>query len=260
MECAKEMKTENNTKFNQDFFKSCLDAMQCFHEVNLFINRYKEDSEHEKKIQHVCKKMKNMTKEDLLTPHGILLVECNAKFKRMQDERYTDNCYIMGFQSRILIFKIIQPKKNVEQYDEVASIKVSNSMSLICEEVSDSSGVITIRTEEDFIVDPNESFSFKLPHGTDFKKLKMEFQRLIDSAPPNLCKKHRGHKFCWSRTKQDIELDCPQPPPTCGECGFYIFGLLFLGYKCESCDKEYHENCFLKGKPDAAFSKSEFDI
>ena len=270
-ECAKQVKTDlargkKSTK-NRKLLRSCMDAIRCLHELNIYINSYKRDCDYKASVRKVCEQIKNMrTTEGLESDYGQLVFEGKMKFKRENETKFEDNCYIMCFNTRILIFEI-EPnqEKNSQQlktyqnsarnyYVYIGSIKVTKSMILGEGESSRREKAITIRTMENFSINNQESFSVMVPN-EDYDKLYENFQNLIDKAAPRPSEKHKMHEFHTAVAKHDIMIKNPQPPPACGECELYIFGLLFMGYKCETCGKCYHENCFLDGMEDLDFGK-----
>ena len=196
------------------------------------------------------------------------------KFKRENETKFTDNCYLMCFHSRILIFEIEEPEEqgrgifglkrddsyqstSKDLYIYIGSTKVTKNMVLLEDTTSKKGeGIITIRIMENFQVNNQESFSVMVPQGIDYSELKKKFQDLVDKAVERpTTDKHRMHEYHTAIPKHDIEMKNPRAPPICGECGLYIFGLLFMGYKCESCNECYHNNCFLDGEADDIFSK-----
>ena len=246
-----------------------MDAIKCLHEVNIYINSYKRDSDYKASVRKVCEQIRNMkTTEGLESDYGQLMFEGRMKFKRENDSKFEDNCYIMCFHSRILIFEIetnkeksttkggLPPKDN---YVYIGSVRVTNSMILSVDETGKKEGIITLRTMENFTINNRESFSVSVPLGKEFDTLKKKFQDVIDAAAPRPCEKHRMHEFHTAIPIHDFAIRSPHPPPRCGDCDLYIFGLLFMGYKCETCDKCYHEDCFLDGAPDTSFGMHSFN-
>ena len=138
----------------------------------------------------------------------------------------------------------------------VESIDVTNSMCLI-EEGSPGKNKrkLTIQTLKKFKTNNRESFSVMTTGGEQYEEIKSKFEELIESARIKPKGKHQDHEFV-PVLKHDISTADKSTHPTCGECGIYIFGFLFLGYECKTCDGKYfHDKCFLEGKPDDTLCK-----
>jgi hypothetical protein len=272
------IKKESQLLKDKRFLQSCQDAVNALHELNIYINSYKRDSDYKAKVRKICDQMRNMTTtEGIESNYGQLMFEIpKMKFKKEIDQKYEENCFLMCFQSRILIFDIEAPEDeaksweiwkkeasyqiNKESYVYIGSIKVTNSMALLADETAGTKkeGLITVRNNDDFKINYQESFNVMVPLGEldeksgkykEFDALKMQFEKLINEAMrrPDT-DKHRMHDYHTAIQKHDIEIKNPKPPPVCGECGLYIFGLLFMGYKCETCNECYHKECFLNGE------------
>ena len=261
-ECAKEVKEGNNLNMTKKFLESCINAIKSLHELNIYINSYKKDCDYKEKVRILSDRIKNMEVTKLESAYGRMLFHAKMSFRRLNEQKFQDNVYLLCFHSRILIFDIQPTKENVismrlthqvqskDIYVYKSFINVTDSMILMVEEgTNKKNGEIIIRTMNNFIPNNEESFSVKAGIGKELNILRDKFQDLIDSADQTSCPKHRDHKFNTSITKHDISFSNPLPPPTCGECGLYLFGLLFMGYKCQTCGKCYHETCFLKGMP-----------
>ena len=276
----KDMKT---SQFQKDFkfLRSCELAVRALHELNMYINAYKRDSDYKASVRKICEQIRNMRSTDgLESDYGQLMFEGRMKFKRENETRFTDDCYLMCFHSRILIFEIEEPEytgkglfglKREESYQStqkdnyvyIGSTKVTKNMVLLEDKDGGKKGeaIITIRVMDNFQLNNQESFSVMVPEGKQYDELKKKFQELVDKAGERpTTDKHRMHDFHTAIPKHNIEMKNPKPPPRCGECGLYIFGLLFMGYKCETCNECYHSNCFLDGEADPRFRKSNLII
>ena len=282
-------KRESQLQMDKKFLQSCEDAVKALHELNIYINSYKRDSDFKATVRKICDRMKNMTTTDgIESNYGQLLFEIpRTKFKKECDQRYEENCFLMCFQTRILIFEIEPPEdeaksyefwkkeasyqQNKESYVYISSIKVTNSMTLLSDENEGGrkEGVITVRNSDNFQINAQESFNVMVPLGEadkngkykEFDALKKKFEELINEAMrrPDT-DKHRMHDCHTAIRKHDIEIKSPKPPPLCGECGLYIFGTLFMGYKCETCQKCYHKECFLNGMDMGTYGKHCLNI
>ena len=269
----KKLKIEKRHQLDMDtqFLKSCDDAVKALHELNIYINTYKRDSDYKASVRKICDQIRNMqSTEGLESNYGQLMFEGRMKFKKETEQKYENNCYLMCFQHRILVFDIEEPedkKRGIleifkqdssyqhskEFYVYISSIKVTQSMMCVSEESAGNKdeGVITIRNMKNFVVDTQESFSVMVPRGENNKELeelKKQFGKLIEDAMTRpTCDKHRMHDYHTAIQKHDIEIKNPKPPPRCAECNLYIFGLLFMGYRCETCKEVYHKECFMSG-------------
>ena len=277
-ECAKKVKTEyvkvqrtrkgsRQFEYDKKFLSSCCSAVRNLHELNLYINHYKRDSDYKASVRKLCDRVKNMkTTEGLESDYGQLMFEGRMKFRRANQPKYEDNCYLMCFQTRILTFEVEDDEEksgwrfgsktdsNQENYIYIGSIKVTRMMVLMSDEQGTTPGTlkghgtITINSMENMQINNQESFSVMVPLGEEMKELKGQFAKLIADASERPDDKHRMHDYHTNIPKHDIQMRDPQPPPKCGECNLYLFGLLFMGYKCETCKLCYHKDCFLKGQ------------
>ena len=267
-----------NFQFQKDFkfLRSCEVAVRAFHELNMYINAYQRDSDYKASVRKICKQIRNMRSTDgFESDYGQLMFEGRMKFKRENENKFTDNCYLMCFHSRILIFEIEEPentgkgifglKRKSHQstqkdlYVYIGASKVTHNMVLLEDRNSGKKGeaIITIRVMDGFQLNDQESFSVMVPEGKPYNELLRKFQALVDKAVERpTTDKHRMHDFHTAIPKHHIEMKNPKPPPRCGECGLYIFGLLFMGYKCDTCNQCYHSYCFLDGEADPRFCKS----
>ena len=271
---------EEMCQFQRDyqFLRSCETAVSALHELNIYINSYKRDSDYKASVRKICEQIRNMrSTEGLESDYGQLMFEGKMKFKRENESKFTENCYLMCFHSRILIFEIEEPEEkssaglwgfkkedpyqstSKENYVYIGSTKVTKNMVLLEDkESSKKEGILTIRIMENFQVNNQESFSVMVPQGKDYTELKKQFDDLVAKAVERpTTDKHRMHDYHTAIKKHDIEMKNPRAPPVCGECGLYIFGLLFMGYKCETCKKCYHKDCFLDGEADNRYGKYE---
>ena len=108
-ECAKKVKTEyvkvQRTKkgsrqfdYDKKFLASCCTAVRNLHELNLYINHYKRDSDYKASTRKLCDRVKNMkTTEGLESDYGQLMFEGRMKFRRANQPKFEDNCYLMCF-------------------------------------------------------------------------------------------------------------------------------------------------------------------
>ena len=269
------MKTSQFQK-DRKFLRSCEVAVRALHELNMYINAYKRDSDYKASVRKICGQIRNMKSTDgLESDYGQLMFERRMKFKRENEPKFTGNCYLMCFNSLILIFEIEEPEdtgkgifglKREKSYQStqkdlyvyIGACKVTNNMVLLEDKNGGKRGeaIITIQVMDDYQLNNQESFSVMVPEGKDYDELKKKFQELVDKAVERpTTDKHRMHEFHTAIPKHNIEMKNPKPPPRCGECGLYIFGLLFMGYKCETCNECYHSNCFLDGEADPRFRK-----
>ena len=283
-ECAKKIKqAEKKTKKSAAekhqhkadiaFLKSSMEAVKSLHELNIYINAYKTDSDYMANVRKICEQIKNMrTTEGLESDYGQLEFEGRMKFKRETEPKFEENCYLMCFHSRILIFEIEEPEYEKsrwlfptdsassqatakENYVYIGSVKVNSKMALLTNEdnVNRKDGILTINSHtENFEINKQDSFSVAVSLER-IDELKKKFQQLIDLASERPTSKHRMHEYHKNIPKHDINFKNPLPPPSCGECGLYIFGLLFTGYKCDTCNECYHKDCFIEGMPTVAY-------
>ena len=109
----------------------------------------------------------------------------------------------------------------------------------------DSAGITTIQVfNDDFSLNQHESFNIYGFPDQDIEHVESAIEEHIYNTNREPPKKHAGHTFYPIKDYPAIDS---QDPPKCGECGLFVFGLLFLGYRCDQCEKHYHEMCFKDG-------------
>ena len=256
---SKQIKNGRSTALNTHFLESCKEAITCMHELNTYINRFKKDSDYKDSVRKLTDRIRNMkSTAGLESDFGQLMFEGPMEFKMQNQTKYNDKCYLMCFQLRILIFDIENqeddPSALKDVYFYVESIEVSNKMNLTVAKVR-RDWVITVQTHENFVINNRKSFNIKVELEQEMKELEKKFKNLLDKAAPRLCDKHRLHDFHTCLQQHDIDIRNPKAPPSCGECGLYLFGQIFMGYKCENCNCYYHEYCFIEGYPDPNLGK-----
>jgi hypothetical protein len=98
---------------------------------------------------------------------------------------------------------------------------------------------------------PSDSFDIQTETDEDRKKIRADFQRLIDRTTRRPKGAHAQHNFrIFILSNEDSDYFRPKPPPVCEICKIILIGQLFSGYECVTCNKLFHEKCFLTGKPD----------
>ena len=104
---------DSQRTFQRDtkFLHSCVEATHTLHELNIYINSYKRDSDYKASVRKICEQIRNMRNTDgLESDYGQLIFESKMKFKRENETKFEENCYIMCFHSRILVFEIEEPE------------------------------------------------------------------------------------------------------------------------------------------------------
>ena len=253
------MKRGVNVEMNRHLLRSCERAVDCMHEVNTYINRFKKDAEYKESVRKLTDRIRNMrVTNGLASDYGQLMFDGPMQFKLQVDSKFNKKAYLMCFQARILVFEVDTNEEHnsslKDNYFYIASIKITNKMSLAVEEKK-TEGIITVLTLENFIPNNRESFNIKVPLGQELEELKEKFQALINKAAPRPDAKHRGHDFENVAPQHAIDIRKPKPPPCCAECNLYLFGQIFTGFKCIDCDSYYHEYCFKEGNPDPYFGR-----
>ena len=229
-------------------------------EVNVYINRFKKDQEYKDSIRKFGDRIRNMqSTEGLECNYGQLMFEGPMTFKKQNETRYNNNCYLMCFQARILIFEIEDQDDLNGIYQYMDSIMVTSNMNVLVERKKNE-GIITVQTHDKFVINNRESFNIKVSTKAEkgqkaLAELEDKFKKLIEKAAPRPCNKHKLHDFQTCLTQHEIDIKKPKPPPVCEECNKYLYGQIFLGYKCEDCEGYYHEHCFIEGSQDPYMGK-----
>ena len=260
-EVTKQIQKGVSVKLNRSFLESLKKAILSMHEINTYINRFKKDSDYKASVRKLSDRITNMkTTKGLETDYGQLMFEGQVQFKMQNENRYNDKCYLICFQFRIMIFEIERHEEHHSTHKDfyffMDSIEVSNKMTYTVEEKGKKEWIITVQTvDHNFVVINRKSFNIKVNLEQEKDELEAKFKDLLDKAAPRLCEKHRTHNYQTCLPDHDIDFRNPKPPPSSGECDLYLFGQIFMGYKCESCNCCYHEQCFITGSSDPDLGK-----
>lgn len=239
IECRKEISKNGNFKIYESFYESVIGAVRALTEVNSSINSYKRDWDYKEEMKLLIRRVKDKNiKEELDTKYGPLQRHGQMKFKWFDDKKFQENYHLMFFKFKILVFEIdtnwylnttmsnlvyresIDMAKTISGYDETSKIS-------------------TIKVfDDDMSVNKDKSFNIIAP-----QKLRDDLKDFINSAITRTTKFHENHNFDTSVPKYD-PFDIDSFTPMCGRCELLIFGLLFRGYYCKTCNKYYHQHCF----------------
>ena len=185
-------------------------------------------------------------KEEFDTKFGLLQRHGQMKYKRLKDRNFQENYYLMFFRFHILVFEI----KEENLLSKVKNGSLSSVSYLVHRKSIDmaktvshydrTSKILTLNvSNDDMSVSNNKSFNIIVPPKLNGGDL----QHFINSAITRTTKGHQTHSFDTSVPKYD-PFDVTSPSPMCGKCGLLIFGLLFRGYNCKTCNEYFHPECF----------------
>ena len=258
IEGIRENKHRHYQKYRIDqILSSVNDAIKCMHYLNTFIFRYKAEFEYKDGIRRLADRivgMKDISK--LESDYGRLMFEGPMMFKKRNYNDYMENAYLICFQFRILVLEIGIEQGSwsnsalIDAYYYVASIKVSDKMTVAEDKANKQEGIIRVVTyNKDFTLNYQKRFDVKVNLGQELIQLKQKFESLIGKVTPNLTGEHMSHEFI-PYISNDIDISKPKAPPSCGKCNHYLVGL-FMGYKCVECDGYYCEQCFINGETES---------
>ena len=95
---------------------------------------------------------------------------------------------------------------------------------------------------------------------TEREEIEKKFQNIIQQRLVKPCDQHETHQYELWVPASFLDIQNQQPPPTCGLCNMYLFGIIFPGYYCKTCSKFYHHKCFTDGKVDPAFVQGNYAV
>ena len=247
-ECCKEIIKTKNFKIYEDFYESSIGAVKALTEINIAINNYKRDWEAKKEMEVLISRVKDdRIKEEFATKFGPLQRHGQMKFKRLKDRKFQENYYLMFFRFHILVFEIPNesklrsriPSRSLSSVSYLVHRK-SIDMAKTISHYDQSSKILTVNvSNDDMSVNNDKSFNIIVPTKLNGDDL----QHFINSAITRTTKSHQTHAFDTSVPKYD-PFDEASPSPMCGKCGLLIFGLLFRGYNCKTCNEYFHQQCF----------------
>ena len=263
---AKEITTNGSNWYLQKFLSSCDKAIDCMHEVAMFIDRSLKDTEYRSSVRKLGDRITNMDTSEIKTldtKYGRLLLEGQMYFKKETERFFCGKNYVMFFQRFVLAFEIEKPEirnrmkswfggsdangvmKDNHKY--IAKIPITDNMDIQSEKQANVF-TLTVSNMENFRPNPHESFSIRLRDEKAFDELKVKIEKLIDNAAPHPTEDHYGHDFEPFIKHHDIDIAKTKPPPKCKACRHFLFGQLLFGYKCNTCRAIFHEKCFLAGE------------
>ena len=254
-ECCKEIIKSKNFKIYEDFYESTIGAVKALTEINIAINNYKRDWEDKKEMEVLISRVKDdRIKDEFATKFGPLQRHGQMKFKRLKDRKFQENYYLMFFRFHILVFEIQEENILSRMKRRILSKMKSGSLSSVSYLVhrksidmaktvshyDQSSKILTLNvSNDDMSVNNDKSFDIIVPTKLNGDDL----QHFINSVITRTTKSHQTHAFDTSVPKYD-PFDVTSPSPMCGKCGLLIFGLLFRGYNCKTCNEYFHQECF----------------
>ena len=254
-ETKKEIEADASPENPEIFLATAIDAIKVLTNVTRSINRYINDYEYQMNIRRLGNQIKNKEiANGLETKYGPLLFNGRMRFKRLQDQDLKNNYYIMCFKFTILIFEIESITENflikwlsasdqaMPSLNHVDTISIRNTKNTVLM-VPDGTCTATVQVlDDDFSLNQHESFHIYGFPGQDIASVKTTIDNIIHNNDQRPLDEHMNHKF---EPILDAAAINNQSPPECGRCRMFVFGLLFLGYRCHTCNQYYHEECFL---------------
>ena len=254
-EAKKEIADAGNPDKLKSFLSDAIDAIKTLNNVNLSVTRYIKDYDYKMIIRRLGNQIESKDIADgLETKYGPLLYNGRMRFKRLKQQELKENYYLMIFKFTILIFEVVENRKAnfmvkwlsaedqaMPSLTHVDTISIRDTRNTILV-VPDSRGIATVQVlDDDFSLNQHESFNIYGFPGQDIQSVQATIEEIINNTHLRPSSKHTGHKF------QPIDAAAVdhQKPPECGQCGMFVYGLVFLGYRCDDCNRTYHEKCFV---------------
>ena len=223
------------------------------------------------KLETIRKIQEDIASDMLLgATHGTLKLDILVYYKKRHRHRYK-RCRLLCFQLKMFVFQIEEISSgfkekfafrcktvNQVEYTYVEAINVTEKMVLKSEKECSKLSVIILNNH--FTENRTESFIIKAASVEEREYIERKIQKLIQKQLVKPCDQHLTHDYeLWS-PPDCINIIHPEAPPICGLCNMYLFGTIFPGYKCRTCDKYYHHKCFTDEKVHPDFTDGMYSF
>ena len=262
------LKLRPNNNFLKSFSVSLKHAVDSTHDINKYINYYIKDMEKRTIIRNIQDDIGSYIQ--LGETHGTLKLDLSVDYKKRHRHRYK-RCRLLCFQLKIFVFQVEKISSGIKE-KFTFKCKTANKMEYVYVEAIDVTGRMTLKSEktcsklsviiwnDDFTENRRDSFIIKASSVKEREYIESKIQKLIQKQLAKPCDQHLTHDYELCSPLDCIDIKHPEAPPICGLCNMYLFGIIFPGYKCRTCDKYYHHKCFTEGKvhPDLADGMNSF--
>ncbi|XP_060526932.1 protein vav isoform X2 [Cylas formicarius] len=220
-----------NTDVNHDEYNDLRRAREAMLDVAGYINEAARDSEHLNVINNLQETIVEWQHDaDLkLSDYGKLIKDAELKIKAHDDQK-TRNRYVFVFDKCILICKQLRSNQfafrdilNIADYhvDEIHNRAILNK---------------DARWSYHFLLVKNDH---RMVYTIFVRSLELKQQiiKAVNDALDNI------HPKSLTRTNHNFDMNTFLNPVQCLHCSKYLKGLIYQGYKCNSCNIAVHKQC-----------------
>ncbi|KAJ8931541.1 hypothetical protein NQ314_015530 [Rhamnusium bicolor] len=220
-----------NTDPNHEEYNDLRRAREAMKDVAGYINEAARDSEHLEVINNLQETITewNFSSNQKLSSYGRLLKDAELRIKAHDDQK-TRSRYVFIFDKCILICKQLKGSQfafrdliNIADYhvEEIHNRPLLNKEArwsyhfFLVKNDSQNAYTISVRSIE----------------------VKQQIIKAINDALDNL------HPKALQRTSHNFDLQTFNMPVQCLHCSKYLKGLIYQGYKCNTCNIAVHKGC-----------------